>query len=381
MIAGLGIFAGTAIACVGFAIFENPSLSFAIPLALVILAAGQIAIVVTLWLRMTRLDDRLHDESEMLTSVGDHVDGVSERLDALEIRIANPPPGLLDEIAGQVRALRDSIAAMAHKPAEPPKAAEPEHEPEVKPAPRGASHDRLDLLLQPVIELSTGSTAHYRAQLNLTGDNGSIVTHDALMAKAEQGGMRESLDAHALKLVAPVLRRLRARNPGLRIFVPLGAPTLLSHAGTSRLTEILRQESDVTSGIVFEINQETLGGLNNAGIASLAELARLGAAMALTDVYAAGLDLGALRQLGVRFLSVNASAFDSGFGTSPAWRDFAQYARAMQFNLMAGGVVTAQQASAAAQLTRFGFGPFFAPPRKVKNDAGMAPQQRSARAA
>lgn len=379
MIAGLGIFAVTAIACAAFAIYETPSQSIAIPLALVILAGGQIAVVVAMWPRMSRLDRRIHDESEMLTSVGDMVDGVSERLDALEIRIANPPPGLLDEIAGQVRALRDNIAAMAHKPAEPPKTEEPE--PEVKVVPRGTSHDRLDLLLQPVIELSTGSTAHYRAQLNLTGDNGSIVTHDALMAKAEQGGMRESLDAHALKLVAPVLRRLRARNPGLRIFVPLGAPTLSSHAGTSRLTEILRLESDVTSGIVFEINQETLGGLNNAGIAGLAELARLGAAMALTDVYAAGLDLGALRQLGVRFLSVNASAFDSGFGTSPAWRDFAQYARAMQFNLMAGGVVTAQQASAAAQLTRFGFGPFFAPPRKVKNDAGVAPQQRGARAA
>lgn len=379
MVAGLGIFALTAIALVAFAVFRDPSQAMPIPLALVLLAVGQIGAIAALWSRMSRLDRRIRDGSEAMTSVGDMVDGFSERLDAVEIRIANSPPGLLEEIAGQVRALRDGIAALAQGSSETPKAEAAA--PEANPVPKGQSADRLDLLLQPVIELSTGSTAHYRAQLNLTGENGSVVAHDDLMAKAQQGGMREQLDAHALKLVAPVLRRLRVRNPGLRIFVPLGAPTLLSHAGTSRLTEILRQESDVTSGIVFEIDQETLGGLNNAGIASLAELARLGATMALTDVDAAGLDLGALRQLGVRFLSVNASAFDAGFGTSPAWRDFAQYARAMQFQLMSGSVVTAPQASAAAQITRFGFGPFFAPPRKVKTDAGVAPQQRGARAA
>ncbi|MFO1123798.1 MAG: hypothetical protein U1F47_15940, partial [Hyphomicrobiales bacterium] len=61
--------------------------------------------------------------------------------------------------------------------------------------------------------------------------------------------------------------------------------------------------------------------------------------------------------------------------------DFAQYARAMQFQMIATGVSSAQQASAATSIVRFGCGPFFAPPRKVKSDAGTAGASRSAFAA
>ena len=86
--------------------------------------------------------------------------------------------------------------------------------------------EHLELLLEPVIELASGATAHYRALLDLTDEQGRAVRHGELMHKADQGGMRPALDAHMVKLVAPVLRRLRSRNPGLRAFVPLGISTL-----------------------------------------------------------------------------------------------------------------------------------------------------------
>ena len=88
--------------------------------------------------------------------------------------------------------------------------------------------------------------------------------------------------------------------------------------------------------------------------------------MALSNVAVAGVDLPALRQLGVKFLSIAAAAFDAGFGAASAWRDFIQYARAMQFQIIVTGIHSAQQASAATTIVRFGYGPFFAPPRKVK---------------
>ena len=110
-------------------------------------------------------------------------------------------------------------------------------------------------------------------------------------------------------------------------------------------------------------------------------MARLGATMALSNVQVAGLDLASLRQLGVRFLTFPPSAADSGFGLTPAWREFVQYARAMQFQIIVSGIATPQQATAANQLGRFGYGPFFAPPRKVRADAGVSAVIRSASAA
>jgi EAL domain-containing protein (putative c-di-GMP-specific phosphodiesterase class I) len=106
---------------------------------------------------------------------------------------------------------------------------------------------------------------------------------------------------------------------------------------------------------------------------------RTSATLALREVYLGGLDLAALRQLGVRFLNFPPHAVDSGSGPSEAWREFVQYARAMQIQLIVGDISTPQQAAAASKCARFGHGPFFAPPRKVRRDAGVAamPGQRA----
>jgi EAL domain-containing protein (putative c-di-GMP-specific phosphodiesterase class I) len=103
--------------------------------------------------------------------------------------------------------------------------------------------------------------------------------------------------------------------------------------------------------------------------------------MALTKAQVSGLDLSALRHLGVRYLSFPTHAADSGFGVSQAWRDFSQYARAMQFQIMVADIVTPQQAAAAARMGRFGHGIYFAPPRKVRADAGIVAANRAANAA
>ena len=98
-----------------------------------------------------------------------------------------------------------------------------------------------------------------------------------------------------------------------------------------------------------------------------------GATLALRDVYLGGLDLNALRQLGVRFLSFPPHAVDAGSGPSATWTDFARQARGLQMQIIVGDVKTPQQATAVNRVARFGHGPFFAPPRKVRPDAGVAP--------
>ena len=125
--------------------------------------------------------------------------------------------------------------------------------------------------------------------------------------------------------------------------------------------------------------RRTSGQLDSAGIENLARLGRLGATLALRDVYLGGLDLAALRQLGVRFLNFPPHAVDAGNGPSEVWREFVQYARAMQIQLIVGDIETPQQAASASKCARFGHGPFFAPPRKVRRDAGVVRQPRPPR--
>ncbi|MCA3560773.1 MAG: EAL domain-containing protein [Aestuariivirga sp.] len=261
--------------------------------------------------------------------------------------------------------------------AEPPAAAAPPP----KPA-KAAGREELTLLLEPVVELASGSTSHYRTMVGLTDSSGKPIGHDDLILKADQGGMRPALDLRMVKMVAPVLRRLRNRNPGLRIFVPVGKETLGAPLEAAKILALLQKDGDVAQGIVFEFAQQDLGALDAAGIENLAKLARNGATLALREVYLGGLDLTALRQLGVRFLSFPPHAVDAGNGPNAAWADFVKQANARQIQVIVGGVKTPQQAAAAGRAARFGHGPFFAPPRKVKPDAGIAaPAARTANAA
>jgi EAL domain-containing protein (putative c-di-GMP-specific phosphodiesterase class I) len=259
------------------------------------------------------------------------------------------------------------------EPAEPARAAARE------PAQPGAEH--LELLFEPVIELSTGSTMHYRALMDLTDEHGNAVRHAELMRKAEDGGMRAALDAHLVKLVTPVLHRLRGRNPGMRVFVPLGRPTLESREECEHIAAGLSRDVDVAGGLVFEIDFRELGALDDAGIGNLARLARLGVTLSLANVQVHGLDLASLRQLGVRYVSLPPHAVDAGAGPSPAAREFLQYARAMHFQIVIANIMTAQQAAAATKYGRFAYGGFFAPPRKVRADAGATGAQRGVSAA
>ncbi len=127
----------------------------------------------------------------------------------------------------------------------------------------------------------------------------------------------------------------------------------------------------MAAGVVLEIIHGDLAKLTADGIGGLAQLARLGVNMSLSRVSLSGLDLMSLRQLGVRFLDIDARTIDAGFGVAPAWSDFAQYARSMQFQLVAGKVETTTQSQAAGRLARFGYGPAFAPPRRVRAGAGQ----------
>ena len=380
---GLTILPIAAIVIAAYMLVSGGSGMAAVAGAILLLSVCVLATAIAIMSKLSRVEDWLHSHDETLRDLMGRSDRAAARLREVEHQANLPTPGI-DKLITDLGALRQEVkdamlrkteaaqsaaASAAAAAASAAAAARPEGA-RAQAGPVEPEH--LDLMLEPVIELSSGITSHYRALINLANGRGEVVGHAQLMDKAEQGGMRAALDAHLVKLVAPVLRRLRLKNPGLRVFVPIGRSTLGSRSEADSIISLLLEDADVANGMVFELGQEDIGQLEPAGIENLASLGRLGATLALRDVYLGGLDLSALRQLGVRFLNFPPHAVDSGSGPSEVWREFVQYARAMQIQLIVGGIDTPQQASAANKCARFGHGPFFAPPRKVRRDAGVA---------
>lgn len=339
--------------------------------AILLLSFCVLAAAAAIMSKLSKVEDGFKAHEEALRDLRGRSERAAARLSDLEQKVNLPTPGI-DKLISDLSALRDEVKDAMVRRSEAGTSAASARPEGATAQEEAVDTEHLDLLLEPVIELSSGNTTHYRALINLANGRGDVVAHADLMEKAELGGMRAALDAHLANLVAPVLRRLRLKNPGLRVFVPLGQATLSSQGEAESIISLLLKDNDVANGMVFELGQQDIGQLDPAGIETLASLGRLGATLALRDVYLGGLDLSALRQLGVRFLSFPPHAVDSGSGSSEVWREFVQYARAMQIQLVIGGIDTPQQAAAASKYARFGHGPFFAPPRKVRRDAGVA---------
>ena len=363
--------------------------------SLAILAIVEITVVMLVWPRLADQDSSLAETRAAVHGLFQRTSAAESRLAHLGQQVAELQAAPADTLLEEVRNLRESVAVLAREMAQPPSAAAPvappapvaEPPPKAQPLPPPPKaqplppREHLDFLLEPVIELNSGDTMHYRAQIAMVGEGGTVADYATLMDKAETGGMRPALELRILKHALPALRRLRFKHPNLRLLAPIGAATLNNSSDFIKFMAALEIERDAAAGIVFDLQQSDIGQLNAEGIEGLARLARAGTVLALSGIAAEELDLASLRQLGVRYLIADAGLFDAGFGASPAWKQFSQYARAMQFQLMAGNVTTAQQASAATRLARFGYGPFFAPPRRVKADAGQSAATWQERAA
>lgn len=389
-VAGLSVFALVAIACAAYLAASRQLDVNIVVAALAVLAIGQFVLTVSVWPRLGDLQARSTEQGKAMRDVAEQMAAAETRFTEQDQRISDSQSNVSAAFVEQIRVLRDDLAKLIRdmaKPAaaEPPPADAPQAKAEAaasaKPQQASPPRDHLDLLLEPIVELNSGATMHYRALLAMTGEGGMVIDHQALIQKAEAGGMRAAVEFHMLKQSLPVLRRLRLRHPNMRLMLPIGAAVLNSAADLNRFIAALEAESGMAQGIVFDLPQADLGHLENDGIEGLARLGRAGAVLALSDVSISGLDLASLRQLGVRYLGISAASLDTGFNASPAWKQFSQFARAMQFQLVATNVETAQQATAATRLARFGYGPFFAPPRRVKTDAGQSASAWAERAA
>lgn len=237
-----------------------------------------------------------------------------------------------------------------------------------EPEPKSPFGDQLSVSLEPIIDLTTGRTAHYRMHLGLVDGKGEELASDTFLNHAERIGARPSLDIVVAREADALLRKLRQRDPQLNIFMPIGASTLATREAIDQINADRKAAADVSQGLIFEFPHTMLAGLTEKALEGLAELARHGARFGLSNVSIAGLDLNAMNTLNVRFVSLDSNSIDAVHGPSLAMASFTQTARASRVQMIVSGVADQRIIGKLPQITRLVSGPCFAPPRRVKKE-------------
>ncbi len=282
---------------------------------------------------------------------------IQAQLTAAEARpvVVVPAP-----VAPQVPVVEEQAPASLYEPEEPA-----QHEDQFV--------DHILFSLEPVVDVQSGRTVHYRMHLELKlGDE--EFSHDKLMHYAGRVGRRAELDLLALREAFVLLDRLRQRDPELNIFVGIGAETLADAEAVAQIEYERQSFGDGSHGVVFEMPHAMLAGLSEQGLEGLAALARSGAHFALANVSVNGLDLNAMNTLNVRHVGLAASAIDPA-GPSTSLIGFAQMARLSRVSVIVMGLNNPALVGKIAPVARLACGPCFAAPRRVKRE--LAPQRET----
>jgi EAL domain-containing protein (putative c-di-GMP-specific phosphodiesterase class I) len=372
------------VACGIFVLVAKTQQAQAVVAAIFLLAIGQLFVIGLGWARGLTLQDAIRSIARERRAADEKYNKsfVTAKLFENEIADLKRRMGLSEkEIQEEMAAMRAQFNELAERYAADVANARLQQQMQMQQQPtpaefpitlQGAAvREHFNFLLEPIIDLTTNRTAHYRVRFSITAANGIEIDYSKLTLNADRGELRPTLDVHVINQAIPLLRRLRAKHPAMRMFIPMGAATLVSQHTIAMVTQMLSEADNVAQGVVFELTHESLAGLNEAGISGLAAIARMGATLALTEASIAGLDLPALRQLGVKFIGVEARSIEPGFGTTQSWLDFVQVARGMNFQLLMTNVENSAQAATASQIARLVAGHYFAPPRRVKINAGL----------
>lgn len=306
-----------------------------------------------------------------ITSLRESHETITDSLRALLER-PQPSYGRYDSAPAHAGFAEPEAEVEMDEPA--PAAAEPAPAAETPP-PFG---DALNLALEPIIDLYTSQTAHYRMVLGMTSEQGRDVPHDVFVHHADRMNLRDQLDVFVTREAIGILFQLRQRDPNLSIFVPIGAATLSSPTALEAIMKILRDEPTLSSGVVFDVPHAVLASLPDASLEGLARLARAGVTLSLSNASISGIDLNALGKLNVRYVGLAAASIGIDSRISHGLAGFVQAARALRIQVVISQVGDPHHVPLLSRVARFACGPAFANPRRLRRNPQMAQQFNAA---
>jgi EAL domain-containing protein (putative c-di-GMP-specific phosphodiesterase class I) len=222
--------------------------------------------------------------------------------------------------------------------------------------------EQLDFYLEPVVDLSSGRTAHYRASVMLRMADGMSFGMESVQAGADRAGVRPLLETLTLARALPALRRLKERGRGAMIFMPASAGSFASEDYLARVEEILEAGDGIAETVVLEMSEAALAELSSEGMQGVTRLADRGIHFCLSGARSQGPDPATLASIGFRFVMVEThllcrSDYDA----------FAQACVYAGLEIIAAHVGMRDALGQLRSQTSLGFGALFAPPRLVRD--------------
>ena len=359
---------------------------------------GTLALAFSLHTLVGRIFDTASLRSEIATLrdahriLADHIEATQDAVEALARTLQTETVERADAIVSEVRMLEDLVARMGETlTARLESAARDTRAPPVD-RQRAAlleivrealQENRVDLYLQPVVNLPQRKTLFYESFSRLRDATGRVMMPAEYLAVAEPEGLVQAIDNLLLFRCVQIVRRLASSDRKVGIFCNISPASLSDEAFFPQFLEFMRQNKDLSGALIFELGQKAFRDRGARESRNMGKLADLGFRFSMDKVSDLGLDYADLARADVKFVKVAAGVLldelveEEGravFRSAPDMlaADYAPLLRRYGVEIIAEKVEDERQVVEVLELdVAFGQGHLFGEPRAIR-EAVMA---------
>jgi cyclic-di-GMP phosphodiesterase, flagellum assembly factor TipF len=273
----------------------------------------------------TRIKGEVERVRRTQTELSANVDAMQTRLDELEAQIAfsappsrqleaPPPPSgqtelklinqIVDKLGAAMDARLQSIQGAGNVTPIGPSAARGPMD-----LVREALLDnRVELHLQPIVQLPQRKTAFYEAFTRLKDPTGRLILPQEFMPAAEQANLMSTIDNVLTFRCVQIVRKLMKQDRRVGIFCNLSPAALADEHFFAQFLDFMRENRDLAGSVIFEIPQLAYDNRTSVEARAMAKLVDLGFRFSIDKVTNAALDLPDLERSGVRYVKIPARA-------------------------------------------------------------------------
>ena len=255
--------------------------------------------------------------------LADHIEDMQEAMESLGQTVQTESAERTEAIVSEVRMLEDLVAHMgetltARLEARGNSYGAPSSNSGVRPDRQRAalletvrealSENRVDLYLQPVVNLPQRRTVFYESYSRLRDASGRVMMPAEYLAVAEPEGLVQAIDNLLLFRCVQIVRRLGEGDRKVGIFCNISPASLGDDAFFPRFLDFMAQNRDLSGALIFEMGQKAFRERGARESRNMAKLADLGFRFSMDKVNDLDLDYADLARADVKFIKVGAEA-------------------------------------------------------------------------
>ncbi len=176
------------------------------------------------------------------------------------------------------------------------------------------AEDRLELYLQPIVDLHSTEVKFYEAFSRLKDKDGKLLRPVDYLEAAERANRIGFIDNMILLRSVQAMRSLRETGRNAPVFCNVSPATLYDQSFFSLFTQYLDANQDLSDGLIFEFTYPAISLVDPTIAKSLGVIAERGFGFSVDHIHRLNINLGYLKRLNLRYVKAPVSLLSNGIG-------------------------------------------------------------------